>query len=137
VFLRCRWPQDVATQSSVPVPTSPHPCISGSLPRFTTYLILCCKTARVSSRVRLGAICATGRGEPSAWGSPLLGGTRPGRRMTGEHLSSLSASPRRIGALGDSMIVSGRPVHLSLNRWFTRTLHSDEGSSCWHLRADN
>ena len=47
--------------------------------------------------------------------------------MTGEHLSSLSASPRRIGALGDSMIVSDGPVHLSLNRWFTRTVHSDEG----------
>ena len=39
VFLRCRWPQDDATQSSVAVPTSPHPCISGSPPRFTTYLI--------------------------------------------------------------------------------------------------
>jgi hypothetical protein len=58
-------------------------------------------------------------------GSPVLGGTQPGHRMTGEHLS-FSANPRRIGALGSCMIGGGRPVHLSLNRWFSRLLHSNE-----------
>jgi hypothetical protein len=57
--------------------------------------------------------------------------------MTGEHLSSLSASPRRIGALGDSMIVNGAPVHPSLNRWFTRMVHSDEGFGFTSSKTDN
>ena len=56
--------------------------------------------------------------------------------MTGEQLLALSASPRRIGALASSMIVSGGPVHLSRNRWFTRTVHSDEGSGFTPLKAD-
>ena len=137
VFLRCRWPQDVATQSSVSGPTSPHPCISGSPPRFTTYLIPGARPPVSADESGSVGTVRLEKANPSAWGSPLLGGTRPGRRMTGEHRGPLSASPRRIGALGSSMIVSSGPVHRSLNRWFTRTLHSDEGSSCWPLRSDN
>jgi hypothetical protein len=48
--------------------------------------------------------------------------------MTGEH-RLLSASPRRIGALGSTIIASNSSLHLSLNRWFSRPVHSDEGSN--------
>ena len=61
----------------------------------------------------------------------------PIRRMTGEHLLPFSASPRRIGALGNSIIVGGGPVHRSLNRWFTRPVHSDEGFGFTPSKTDN
>ena len=89
-----------SSQSSVPAPTSPHPCISGSPPRFTTYLIPGARPP-VSAHESGSLGFALRKGEPFRMGFASLGGTRPGRRMTGEHLSSLSASPRRIGALGD------------------------------------
>jgi hypothetical protein len=34
------------------------------------------------------------------------------------------------------MIVGGGPVHLSLNRWFTRTVYSDEGSGFTPSKTD-
>jgi hypothetical protein len=43
-----------------------------------------------------------------------------------KHLVFLSRSPRRIGALGSSIIGQEAGVHRSLSRWFTRSVHSDE-----------
>jgi hypothetical protein len=70
--------------------------------------------------------CPDARKASPPQGARLPAGTRPGRRTIGEHLLRLTAGPRRIGAPGSSMIVGARRLHLSLNRWFSRSVHSDE-----------
>ena len=57
-----------SSQSSVPVPTSPHPCISGSPPRFTTYLIPGARPPVSAHESGSLGFCATGKGEPFRMG---------------------------------------------------------------------
>jgi len=65
------------------------------------------------------------QGDPAATGSPCPWySTRPPHGRGARGLSS--ASPRRIGAPSRAIIVADRRVDLSLKRWFTIQVHSNE-----------
>jgi len=65
------------------------------------------------------------KGEPAAWVRPAVW-ARPGQPPNRGAPFPADASPRRIGAPVGPMIGGRGRLHPSLNRWFTRTVHSNE-----------